>query len=429
MKKLIERIRHSDLWQNFIIGVLATAVGVGLSFEVDHLVEQHKQQQIKRQTAMMAIYDIDDIIHNFIRYKERDDAFYKITMYLFTHQDELESVRMDSLWMAGEYLFYYNDADELDWADNSTEMVFTGSMDAMQNLGDITFCDNVQKCYQLRREILRSLENRSSSKKPLPEDFIFQYRKTVPEAHLDYTGMMDQTAMAGLIRSALQQPEVVMYIRKYLTRDRMFQNFIDQMINLNQENKFLMDVTEEDMNKFIADHVSKTMHAKPKLLVGTWETRQDNQLKTYTFNKDHSATATTRMDYRADLFAEQENIHVSVIAPMTFTISGQWQLEGDSLKMAFDPQTVEIAAFDIDFSNLPKAALERNKDSLDSRKQECKDIILRQIKTTVQWSWSEKVSLGKSGNIMFWETQFTLPWGQTETAKRQLLKTKQATQR
>ena len=118
MKKLIERIRHSDLWQNFIIGVLATAVGVGLSFEVDHLVEQHKQQQIKRQTAMMAIYDIDDIIHNFIRYKERDDAFYKITMYLFTHQDELESVRMDSLWMAGEYLFYYNDADELDWADN-----------------------------------------------------------------------------------------------------------------------------------------------------------------------------------------------------------------------------------------------------------------------------------------------------------------------
>ena len=206
MKQQIERIKHSTWWQNFLIGVLATAVGVGLTFEVDHIVERHKQEQAKRQTAMMAIYDIDDIIHNFIRYKEKDDAFYKVAMYLFTHQDELETVSMDSLWMAGEYLFFYNAIDELEWADNSTELVFSGSMDAIQNLGDITFCENVQQCYLSRRNMVRGMENRSACKKPLPEDFIFQYRKQLPESELDYAGMMNKKAMAGLIRSAFKQP-------------------------------------------------------------------------------------------------------------------------------------------------------------------------------------------------------------------------------
>lgn len=424
MKQQIERIKHSTWWQNFLIGVLATAVGVGLTFEVDHIVERHKQEQAKRQTAMMAIYDIDDIIHNFIRYKEKDDAFYKVAMYLFTHQDELETVSMDSLWMAGEYLFFYNAIDELEWADNSTELVFSGSMDAIQNLGDITFCENVQQCYLSRRNMVRGMENRSACKKPLPEDFIFQYRKQLPESELDYAGMMNKKAMAGLIRSAFKQPEVILYMRKYLTRDRIFQDFIDELISLNQENKFQMNVTDEDMNRYITDHVNKTMPAKPKLLVGSWETRKDNQLKTFTLNKDYSAVLTTKMDYRIGIFVEEENVNVSIIAPLTFTIDGQWQLENDSLRFNFDPQTIQILAFDLDFSNLPKAALERAKDSLDSRKQEYKGEIQRQIQSNTLWSWTDKVSLSKSGTIMFLETQYTLPWGQTETEKIQLLRAK-----
>ncbi len=424
MKKQIEHIKQSAWWQNFLTGVLATAIGVGLTFEVNTLVEDYKQQQAKRQTAMMAIYDIDDIIHNFILYKERDDAFYKVAMYLYTHQDELETVSMDSLWMTGEYIFFYNEVDELEWADTSTEQVFSGSMDAIQNLGDITFCDNVQKCYQMRRTMLRGLANRSAYKRPLSEEFIFQYRKQTNESDLDFAGMMNQKAMAGLLRTAFKQPEVVLYLRKYFTRDRMYQSFIDDLISLNLENKFLMNVTDEDMNKYIADHINKTMPAKPKLLVGTWETRQDKQIKTYTLNKDHSATATTKMDYRISIFVEKENVNVSIVAPLTMTINGQWQLANDSLTMDFDPQTIEILSFDLDMNNLPKSALERGKDSLDVFKQQYKEVVFDQIRNNTTWTWSDKVSLSKSGTIMFWERQYMMPWGQTDTEKIQLLKYK-----
>lgn len=125
-------------WKNFLTGVLATAVGVGLTFGVNNCVGHYKQKQAQRQAAMMAIYDIDEIIRQFIEDQQRDDAFFKVAMYMYTHQNELETVAMDSLWMAAEYLVHYTTSMPK-WADDSSEKVFTSSMDVLHDLGDITF--------------------------------------------------------------------------------------------------------------------------------------------------------------------------------------------------------------------------------------------------------------------------------------------------
>ena len=117
-----------------------------------------------------------------------------------------------------------------------------------------------------------------------------------------------------------------------------------------------------------------------------------------------------------------EDVNVSMFAPLTFSIDGHWELDGDSLRLSFDPETVQMLSFDLDLSTLPKAALERQRDSLDSRKQQYQEAVLKQIQERTKWSWTNKISLSKSGKIMFWEMQYTLPWGQTETDKVQLLK-------
>ena len=44
-----------------IISIIGTSIGVGLSFTVNRLVESHKQQKAQRETAIMAVYDIDEI--------------------------------------------------------------------------------------------------------------------------------------------------------------------------------------------------------------------------------------------------------------------------------------------------------------------------------------------------------------------------------
>ena len=408
-------------WKNFLTGVLATAVGVGLTFGVNNCVGHYKQKQAQRQAAMMAIYDIDEIIRQFIEDQQRDDAFFKVAMYMYTHQNELETVAMDSLWMAAEYLVHYTTSMPK-WADDSSEKVFTSSMDVLHDLGDITFYDNVQECYHQRRHMLMLMENSATYKRPIPEEFVVEYRKHVPAADMDHNGMMNQKAMANLLRKMFRQQEVPLFMQKYLMRDREYHYFIDQLIRLNQENKFLMNVSDKDMEEYVKKHVNKTMLAKPKMIVGQWVTRKDNQVKTYQFRKDHTASATTEMKYRIGMYVESEEVNVYTLAPLTFTIDGQWELEGDSLRLDFNPETVQIMSFDLDLSNLPKSALEQAWDSLESRKQQYKESILQQIQTRTRWTWANKVSMGQTGNIMFWEEQYTMPWGMTETDKTQLLK-------
>ena len=409
-------------WKSFLTGVLATAIGVGLTFAVNNSVSHHKQKQAQFQTAMMAVYDIDEIIRQFLEDMKTNDAFFKVTMYLYTHQEELERAAMDSLWMAAVYLVQ-DQTLKPDWADDSSEKVFTGSMDVLQDLGDIVFYDNVQECYRLRRNMMHRMEHATSFRRPIPEEMVLDYRKHVPAAQMDYNGMMNQTAMAGLLRQLFSRPEVPLYLQKYLLRDRDYHAFIDNLIRLNQENKFIMNITDEMMASYVEKHINKTIPAKPKLLLGQWEQRQNNQKKTYTFRRDHTASLTTQMDYRIGIYVEGEDVNVYMLAPLTFTIDGTWALSRDSLQLDFRPETMQILSFDLDFNYLPKAELERSADSLDARKQQYLETIDRQIRERTLWKWTNKVSLSQSATIMFWENEYAMPWGQTAINHSQLLRT------
>ena len=414
-------IRHKEWWKNFLTGVLATAIGVGLTFEVNNRVEHHKQKQAQFQTAMIAVYDIDEIVRHFLEDKKREDAFFKVAMYLYTHQDELETVAMDSLWMAASYLVY--DPTEIpEWTDDSSEKVFTSSMEVLQDLGDVVFYDNVQECYLSRRNLLRKMEQSVTFRRPIPQDFVLEYRKHVPAENMDYNGMMNKPAMAGLVRQMFHRYDVPLYLQKYLMRDREYCSFLDNLIRLNRENKYIMNITDEAMASYVEKHINKTMPAKPKLLAGQWEQRQNNQHNTYIFRPDRTVSLTKQMDYRIGIYVEGEDVNVYMLAPLTFTIDGRWNLKGDSLQLDLCPETTKILSFDLDWNYLPKTALERSKDSLDIRKQQYLATIEHQIRETTRWNWTNKVSLAQSGTIMFWENEYTMPWGQTVTDRSQLLK-------
>ena len=130
---------------------------------------------------------------------------------------------------------------------------------------------------------------------------------------------------------------------------------------------------------------------------------------------------TNQTEINVTVTVEDENLDVSIVAPVTYTVDGQWQLEGDSLKMEFNPETVTLTSFDLDLSNIPQASLDRKRDSLEAKMQLYRGAILQQIKGT-RWSWAYKVSIAKTETSMFWENQYPLPWGQQQTYKEQLVK-------
>ena len=60
MTKEDNRKERRSWWMQFLISVIGTAIGVGLTFAVSNRLENRKKEQAQRLTAMMVIHDIDE---------------------------------------------------------------------------------------------------------------------------------------------------------------------------------------------------------------------------------------------------------------------------------------------------------------------------------------------------------------------------------
>ncbi|MBO4566831.1 MAG: hypothetical protein J5695_06360 [Bacteroidales bacterium] len=409
------------LWKEFLTGVLATAIGVGLSFAVNNMVENHKKEQARRHTAMMAIYDIDEIVRQLKEYRQKEESYFKIALYADTHQDELDDISIDSLRIATIYLIEDN-SSTIPWTDDSKEKAFNGSMDAWQNLQNTQFYDNVLTCYRLRNELLRMMETELVFRRPFSDESFNDYFLKVNDTDLDYSGSLNKESLARLLRQILQQPTATRFLRTYFLRNASYIGYADKLEILNRENKVLMGITSKDIDDYIKTNVDKTRPATAKKIAGEWETGQDEtRTEMFRFNPDNTVTLTSNTPFSMSYYLEEEGITVALECPISYGIDGTWEIVRDSLKMAFDPESCKLLSFEMDLSHFPKSALERQKDSLDIKRQKVKDYVLEYLKSA-DWSLTDKVALDITGNVMFLTSERTTSWGETETDQQQLVR-------
>jgi hypothetical protein len=120
---------------------------------------------------------------------------------------------------------------------------------------------------------------------------------------------------------------------------------------------------------------------------------------------------------KLDLYLKDEKMYVPILVPTTTRLKGHWELKGDSLKMNFDNKTLEVLAIDVDFSKLPKSALERSK----GQKQRIKDAYIEMYQQK-DWTISRKVSFDLSGQILLYEEQEKTLWGTKKTTTNQMVR-------
>ncbi|MBQ2580401.1 MAG: hypothetical protein II574_02085, partial [Ruminococcus sp.] len=160
------------------------------------------------------------------------------------------------------------------------------------------------------------------------------------------------------------------------------------LIRLNRENKFMADITDNDMAEYVKKNVDKTMPVTAQQLIGMWEEQLvDNNVFHFKLNKDQTVVFICDEVNKLNLYLNDENVYVPILVPMTTRLKGHWSLEGDSLKMDFDNKTLEILSIDVDFSKLPKSALERSK----GQKEPIKNEFIGMYKQR-DWTISRKVS-------------------------------------
>ena len=84
-------------------------------------------------------------------------------------------------------------------------------------------------------------------------------------------GMLYPEARRYVMKSVFEHKSTTLYIKRYFIRKDAYQNAIMKLEMLNSENKLLMDITAEEIEKYIrqnSENVSQQTIAD--LIIGTW---------------------------------------------------------------------------------------------------------------------------------------------------------------
>lgn len=223
-----------------------------------------------------------------------------------------------------------------------------------------------------------------------------------------------------VMKSVFEHKSTTLYIKRYFIRKEAYQNAISKLERLNSENKLLMDITDEDIEKYIkqnSKNVSQQLMAD--LIIGTWLMEGENK-DTIAFHEDNTFERIWSIRYDLMLPLEVEQKEVFIFMPATFRTKGQWKLDGDTLRREYDFSTAEMLSFDFDTSSFPQSALERLKDDLEMRKEEMRVTILEAFRRREDTKTEDVVSFDRSGNTMMWIYEETTPDGKKQTDSQQL---------
>ena len=403
--------------KELLLTFLGTTISIVLTFGTSALLDHREKAAQQRQTAIMSVYDIDEIIRLLQEDMQKEKAFSEVTNYLYAHQEELDSVSIDTLKMAVAYLVE-DVVGQPEWADDSKEKAFSGNIEVRQNMKYAQFYDNVRESYRLRRELLGYMEKDLEFSRPVSDADYRQFIQQLDFGNFDTDGDLNDNASRSLLRYAFQQHSTELYLRYFFKRRDAYAHYIMRLTRLNRENKFMADITDDDLADYVKKNVDRTMPVTAQQLIGTWEEQfVDNNVFHYTLTKDQQVEFIGDFNNKLDLYLKDEQMYVPILVPTTTRLKGHWRLEGDSLKMDFDNKTLEVLAIDVDFSNLPKSALERSK----GQKQAIKDMFL-QVFQQKDWTVSRKVSFDLSGQILLCEETTKTPWGTNKTTTTQMVR-------
>ena len=347
MEKKTNRKRMD--WQQFFITVIGTAIGVALTFVVSGILERRNKAQAQRLTAIMVIHDMDhsiDIVKGMRKEEERNGELMRLVL---NQSDQLEGMPFDTLY---NILGILADSRSVFSFDTSKEKIFNSDLDTWQNLGNMAFLDNAQSFYYNRQGFQDGMNQSTVWKKPIPDDEYMQLIMGVGYVTPEECAV----AMRAFLKKKLRDNRVVYYINTSSNRQNYLTQVLDYWTDLNDENKFLMGITDRELEDYVKNINKKGVSLNRSKLLGHWVLTVGDQINEYDFHGDHGYDFT--VDY-APAFIQ--SVYFSGRLKMKASYRGKWAVQGDSLVLTPDYNTVDMT---VDPSALvPK---ENMQDSLDA---------------------------------------------------------------
>lgn len=344
-----KKTKISFNWEQFFVTVLGTAIGVALTFVVDGMMARHNKEQAQRLTAIMVIHDIDNSIDVLKDLKEKEEQNGELLRWALKQRDQLEGMPSDTLY---NVLRLLADSD-LDFRfDASKEKIFNSDLDTWQNLGNMAFLDNVQSFYHDRQELQDALNQSTMWQRPIPDEEFMQF--------IMGTGWVTAEEFAAsllpFLKEKLHETKVVYYINVSSSRLNGMTQVIDYWTELNDVNKFLMGITDRELEEYVSNINKKGVSLTRSKLLGRWVLAEGDRTKKYDFHGDYSYDFS--MDYSSAFIKTQ---FFSGKLKWAMSYRGKWAFQGDSLVLTPDYNTADVT---VDPSGLVPE--ENMQDSLDA---------------------------------------------------------------
>ena len=142
--------------KELLLTILATSISIVLTFGTANLLEYRQKMASQRQMAMMIIHDIDESI----KQMEKVDSIIRDFEDL---QFQIIEGKYSSPIMMARAGLVQKDPGQVKFAE-TTERIFTSSVDTWSTIGKADFIDNVSRCYidraDFQKEIIDTFHKR-----------------------------------------------------------------------------------------------------------------------------------------------------------------------------------------------------------------------------------------------------------------------------
>jgi hypothetical protein len=320
------------------MSILGTTISIILTFGSTSYINKQKDEEARRLVAMTIISDIDQSKKVVKCLMNAEEKGHDVTSCLMNNVDRLESISDDSLFIFFEYIgrSSFNVDQEFKKAN---ENIFNNNQDSWSKLNDRKFLNNVQEIYNARSVLERQMKDWVYFQKPLTKEEEYQLI-------MNSDALTTREAFLPECRKLLNSSRVKNYIGHYQMRMKCYRRIMEYL-NKNEENKLLMDITEQDLEDFAKTTYMEVRPAKKSEIAGIWNavTSDDREQITYEFRKDNTFTTRQATPWGHSIY--------TVFVIQWITLTGTWDTKGDSLILNYDLKSCKVEVDDASITYTP----------------------------------------------------------------------------
>lgn len=314
-------------WGNGVLtSLLGTTLSIILTFGTSEMIENQKKADLQKETAMMVIHDIDVCVDRLEEIAAQEEKMNGAVQYVLAHQEQLEALAPDTLELAMQMITQFDAEQAL--FDDAKENIFKSSQDIWSNLDNMTFVDNMEKFYYERRSFQNQIQTSPMFSKPIGYNDFWQmvFNSTSYDHSVDYV---------AILKEKLKEPRTRIHIDYSQNRIRMYRRYAQNWRDISDRNKFIMNISDEELANYIKDSQRSGNAVKRRNLIGMWERQSQGIEKHYYEFLPNDSFRIKAVTQYANPFYNGDILWIA-------RYGGKWQVKGDSLIMEYDAESSRI---------------------------------------------------------------------------------------